>query len=152
MVQRKWINKKIKEKDKKTIDPIRKNLEIIQNSDSINLTLVVLILNQIKNLPKIRCYRKELFSDMCKALEIAGNSRMSVYESMKKIKNRKRRASKRIKGKVIGTTLLVKGLEFETVVVLNAHKFKDRQNFYVAITRASKKLIIFTNKNTLKFT
>ena len=49
----------------------------------------------------------------------------------------------------MGTTLLTKGLEFDTVAVLDAHKFKNPENFYVAITRASKKLVIFKNNKIL---
>ena len=71
------------------------------------------------------CYRKELFNDLCKALEEAEYNNTSVYESMKKIKNRKRKIGRKIEGKCIGTTLLIKGLEFDTVAVLNAHEFED---------------------------
>jgi len=107
------------------------------------------ILKKISKLNNIKCYRKELFYDISTALEEAEYNGVSVYEAMINIKNRKRRMGKEIKGKCIGTTLLVKGLEFETVAVLNAHKFNDPKNFYVALTRASKKLVIFTNKLTL---
>jgi len=41
---------------------------------------------------------------------------------MKKQKNILRRIGRKIFGKCMGTTLLTKGLEFDTVVILNAHK------------------------------
>ena len=68
---------------------------------------------------------------------------------MKEIRNIKRIAGRKISGRCIGTTLLTKGLEFDIVAVLDAHKFKCPKNFYVAITRACKKLIIFTNNKIL---
>ena len=150
----KWFNvsrlvRKINEQDKKTIEPIRKNLEILHNNDFVNFALIVRILTQIKKLPGVKCYRKELFSDICKALEKAGHSGISVHESMKKIKNRKRRTGRKINGRCIGTTLLIKGLEFDTVVVLNAHKFKNPKDLYVALTRASCELIVFSNNYVL---
>ena len=149
---KKWFNKsalikKRDEEDRKIIEPIRKNLEKLKNDDFF--ILIARILKQIKNLPNIMCYRKELFYDICKALEEAGYNGISVYESMKKIKNRKRRMGRKIKRNCIGTTLLIKGLEFDTVAVLNAHKFKDPKNLYVALTRASRKLVVFSNKEFL---
>jgi len=149
---KKWFNKsalinKRNEEDRKIIEPIRKNLEKLQNNGLF--ILCANILKQIENLPKIMCYRKELFYDICKALEEAGYNGISVYEAMKKIKNRKRRMGRGIKGKCIGTTLLIKGLEFDTVAVLDAHKFKDPKNLYVALTRSSRKLIVFSNNAVL---
>lgn len=139
-------NKKL-EKDREKIEPIRRNLEKLQNK--ISFLLIAQTLKQIKNLPGVLCYRKELFNDLCKALEEAEYNNTSVYESMKKIKNRKRKIGRKIEGKCIGTTLLVKGLEFDTVAVLNVHEFEDPKNLYVALTRASHKLIVFTNSSIL---
>jgi DNA helicase-2/ATP-dependent DNA helicase PcrA len=50
---------------------------------------------------------------------------------MKEIRNIKRRIGRKISGRCTGTTLLTKGLEFDTVAVLDAHKFKCLENFYV---------------------
>jgi DNA helicase IV len=43
--------------------------------------------------------------------------------------------------RAVGSTLLLKGLEAEAVVVLNAAEL-DARNLYVAMTRGSKALII----------
>lgn len=75
----------------------------------------------------------------------------SVYDSMIKIRNRKRHIGKSIQGKNIGTTLLIKGLEFDTVVILNAHKILCPKNFYVALTRATKRLVVFSNNMEFTF-
>jgi len=113
------------------------------------LLLISKTLKEIKGLPNIKCYREEPFSDLCKALEQAEYKRISVYDSMKEIRNIKRRVGRKIRGRCIGTTLLTKGLEFDTVAVLDAHKFPCPRNFYVAITRACRRLIIFTNNKIL---
>lgn len=144
---KKSLKQKKNEKDREKIEPIRKNLEKLQNK--ISFLLIAQTLKQIRNLPGVLCYRKELFNDLCKALEEAEYNNTSVYESMKKIKNRKRKIGRKIEGKCIGTTLLVKGLEFDTVAVLNVHEFEDPKNLYVALTRASHKLIVFTNSSIL---
>ena len=148
----KWFNdNNLKNKRQKTdkiiIAPIKDNLDKL--NQQVSFILVSQTLRQIKEIPKIKCYRKELFFDLCKALEQAEYQKISVYEAMKNIRNVKRRMGRKIEGKCIGTTLLTKGLEFDTVAILNAHKFSCPKNLYVALTRASKKLIVFTTNKVL---
>ncbi len=76
----------------------------------------------------------------------------TVLESMKEVRNTVRRIGRKIQGRCIGTTLLTKGLEFDTVIVLDAHRFEDSKNFYVAISRACKRLVIITKNQVLRFT
>jgi len=147
-----WFNKdgvkrKKSESDRNIIRPFIGYIEIIKQKFSFSV--ISEILKKIEKLPGIKCYARELFWNLCKALEQAEYKSISVYEAMKEIRNIRRRTGRKIRGKCIGTTLLTKGLEFDTVAVLDAHKFKCPKNFYVAITRASKKLIIFTNNKIL---
>jgi len=151
----KWFNQSgIKRKSDKNdaalIAPIGDDINLLKQKVSFNL--IVKVLRDVKKLPDIRCWRTELFWDLCKALEQAEHKNIAIYEAMKQIRNVKRRVGRNVGGKCIGTTLLTKGLEFDVVAVLDAHKFRCRKNFYVAITRACKKLIIFTNNKTFTFT
>lgn len=57
----------------------------------------------------------------------------------------------------IGTTLLLKGLETDCVIIWNTEGIPDIKNLYVALTRASKKVYVFSsspivdfNKNNVK--
>ena len=148
----KWFNKngvksKRSESDKILTDSLGGDIEEIKQN--ISLSKISEIFKKTNNLPDMKCYRKELFWDLCKSLEQAEHKGISVYEAMTKIRNMKRRMGRKISGKCIGTTLLTKGLEFDTVAILDAHNFKCHKNFYVAITRACKKLIIFTNNKIL---
>jgi len=131
-----------------TLKSILINLKHLETS--FNFLLLSKILRSISKLKNVKCYRKELFSNLCKALEQAEYQKISVYEAMKNIRNVKRRMGRKIEGKCIGTTLLTKGLEFDTVAILNAHKFVCPKNLYVALTRASKRLIVFTENLTLQ--
>ncbi len=141
------VKRKKSDEDNKLIAPIRDDLEKIEKEFS--LSRIARVLKKIKTLPGIKCYRVELFSDLCKALEQAEYKCSSVYEAMLEIRNTKRRVGRKMRNKCIGTTLLTKGLEFDTVAILDAHNFKCHKNFYVAITRACKNLIIFTNTKDL---
>ena len=148
----KWFNpngikEKRSKKDKDFIEPIGKDIN--QLKQKISFKLLSKLLKNIKKLPDVKCYRQELLWDLCDSLESAEYNCKTVYESMKEKRNRKRRGGRKVNGRCIGTTLLTKGLEFETVVVLDAHSFKCPKNFYVAITRACRKLVIFTNNKIL---
>lgn len=147
-----WLNDtgvktKRDEDDRKIIEPIKNNILLSTQHKSLKLFSQTICL--IKDLPENICYRKELFNDLCKALNTAYGNNSSVYDAMKEIRNIKRRVGRKINGKCIGTTLLTKGLEFDTVVLLNAHKFSDVKNLYVALTRATKNLVVFTENEIL---
>jgi superfamily I DNA/RNA helicase len=139
------VSKKDKDQNQK-LEPLRK---LYNGNNQYNKSKLAKILRELKKLPGIRCYRIDLFFSLCSALEIADKNEISVMEAMEIQRNFKRRIGRTVYGKNIGTTLLTKGLEFENVVILNAHKFKCEKNFYVAITRASKRLVIFSKTNEI---
>jgi len=49
----------------------------------------------------------------------------------------------------MGTILLIQGFEFDTAVLWDAHGFEDAKNFYVAISRACKKLILIIESTSI---
>lgn len=93
--------------------------------------------------------RKDLVNSITKSLKDSSRQGITVHEAMVEHKNLIRRVGRKTEGKCIGTTLLTKGLEFDTVAILDAHKFDCPKNFYVALTRCCKNLVIFTCTNTL---
>lgn len=98
---------------------------------------------------KYRPKRPELLYSLNKCITNAIKGNDSVYNCMIEHKNNVRHIGRKIKGRCIGTTLLTKGLEFDTVIIIDAHLFKDKKNFYVAISRACKNLIILTESTTI---
>lgn len=144
----KGIKNKRKDEEKLIVSPIKSKLVNLENEFS--LSLFSELLKNIKNLPKIKCYRRELFITFCQALEEAEYENLSVFEAMINKRNLTRKIGRKVYGKCIGTTLLTKGLEFDTVAIVNAHEFNCPKHLYVALTRASKRLIVFTNNSTLK--
>lgn len=65
------------------------------------------------------------------------------------VRSRTRRAGRHLSRCVVGTTLLVKGLEFDHAVVLDADSY-DAKNLYVALTRGSKSLTIVSRDSLLQ--
>ncbi len=145
--------------DKKTGRPIKKRGEkqylgdklrtLIENylkepTKSGLLAIITFFICQVK----LKSTREDLLHSLWKCLSTAVVTSLSVYEEMVKLKNQIRVNGRKVNGRCIGTTLLTKGLEFDTVVILDADKIPDRRNFYVAISRACKHLFLIVSRNT----
>lgn len=72
----------------------------------------------------------------------------SLYDSMEAAIASLSRKGRLIPRYSIGSTLLVKGLEVEEAVILNAHTL-SRNDLYVALSRPTKHLTIFTDNKIL---
>ncbi|KZK93366.1 Viral (Superfamily 1) RNA helicase [Pseudovibrio sp. Ad5] len=91
--------------------------------------------------------RSRLAKDLISCVRQADLANCTAKEAMISQRNKLRRQGRRVDVKSIGTTLLTKGLEFDTVVLLDAHNFKCPKHFYVAVSRCCKRLVIFANGN-----
>lgn len=150
-----WFNNSDKLKTKRNINDkaislIIKNYIGILERD-INPINIYNFLYYIHHLPENACYRTELMNDIYKALKKAQTDKITISDAIKQNRDILRQIGRKVEGRCIGTTLLTKGLEFDTVVVLNFQEFEDRNNFYVAITRACKKLILIGNTHNIHF-
>jgi DNA helicase-2/ATP-dependent DNA helicase PcrA len=135
-------NKKI-EKDRTSVKYLESIIEELKNNISFGKITSFLI--GVKELQGVKSHRKELFNSFMKSLREADESKITASNAMANSRNLIRRTGRKVLGRCIGTTLLTKGLEFDTVAIINAHKFKCPKHLYVALTRASKRLLIFTN-------
>ncbi|SDW33595.1 UvrD-helicase domain-containing protein [Nitrosomonas communis] len=120
---------------------------LISTPSKQNMYKLLLYLQNNLNLKKLP--RSDLLLSIMKALHNSIHEDTTVYEAMKSYKNHMRRIGRKVNGMCIGTTLLTKGLEFDTVAILDAHKFDCPKHLYVALTRCCKKLIIFSEQSTL---
>lgn len=145
-----WFNDKgfKNKKDQLDKERVSKILDLIDACDSVGV--VGQILSLVQNLPKVDCSRRELFKSLLKAIEIASLNSVTVLEGMREQRNSIRRAGRRVEGRHIGTTLLTKGLEFDVVVVLDAHKIESFKHLYVALTRCRKRLVLITENAELQ--
>jgi superfamily I DNA/RNA helicase len=148
----KWFNdrglkSKTKSDEKELIKPLKLIIEDFEIEPSFEKLRKAIA--EIPKLPMLKCYRKEIFYCLCKSLQYAEIEKVTVLQAMIEIRNTIRRYGKKTNIKCIGTTLLTKGLEFDTVLILNAHQFDCPKHLYVALTRACKKLIVFSNNKVL---
>ena len=95
--------------------------------------------------------RRELWHDMRRSIDECRRSEgRTLSETAWHIRNRSRHIGRRVDRRCISTTLLVKGLQFDHVVILNADEFDDAESLYVAMTRGSMSLTVLSGNSTLE--
>jgi hypothetical protein len=86
----------------------------------------------------VRTYRPAVLRACIQALQLCdGPDGLSFHESAIRMREQNRLVGRPLPRRAVGSTLLLKGLEADVVVILNAHKLNAR-NLYVAMTRGSK--------------
>lgn len=106
----------------------------------------------IANLPGFRLYRREAWNGVLEALRLCESTpELSTYDSVARVRDSLRHKGRTPESKIVGRTLLVKGLEFDHVV-LDASSNRDGYNaheFYVALTRGCKSVTIVADSYVL---
>lgn len=120
---------------------------VLENPDSISIRLFLL---ELKKQDQVRVTRSDLFNRILHVLnkqiinpDLSLNDALKTYQSEFRFKGRPVGHRKQI-----GTTLLVKGLEYDHAIVLEADTLSKKE-LYVALTRGSKSLTIISRNNAL---
>jgi len=103
----------------------------------------------IEVIPGAVLHRRELWRDMGRSVrEHLADPEPELAETAWRVRDRGRRGGRRVEIRTVSRTLLVKGLEFDHAVVLNAdaHPAPD---LYVALTRASRTLTVLSASDLL---
>ncbi len=125
----------------------RKNPSTVEIS-AINFTRdrsyrnVIDLLVEINKDAGVRVYRPHILRGCLRALELCcGPTGPTFEESAIQVREQNRAFGRTLPPRSVGSTLLLKGLEAEVAVILDADKH-DARNLYVALTRASKRIVI----------
>lgn len=122
-------------------------LRAVAEQNSPNADLEALL--ALRALPGAVLGRRELFDEMCTALRAyAAGETESLLDAGVQARERTRRIGRYLGRCVVGRTVLVKGLEFEHGLLLDADAFTPK-NLYVALTRASSSLTILSSTDEL---
>jgi len=99
----------------------------------------------LKNCGETSTYRRDLLNRFLAVLKISIDiNTTTLLESAHLFQREFRHSGRPVRHKkLIGTTLLVKGLEYDHAIIVDADSLSIKE-FYVAITRGSKSLTIFT--------
>lgn len=93
--------------------------------------------------------RHQLWAEMTMGLtEVLSGSHPSLAEAVWSIRNRASTIGRRIPSRCISRTILLKGLQWEHVIIVDADSL-DTRNLYVALTRGSRNLHILSKEKVL---
>jgi DNA helicase-2/ATP-dependent DNA helicase PcrA len=115
------------------------------------------ILALSRKLPRWRLHRQELLRDVERAIsEVAASRCETMLEAAARVRDRASVIGRRLPRRAVSTPLLLKGLEFDHVVVPDATHFGGERNaqaklFYVAISRPTHSLTITGAQNFVQF-
>jgi hypothetical protein len=103
----------------------------------------------IEQMPEIAVFRRELWRELQRAARVQRDeSRISLRDAVLTARDRTRRHGREVEHRSVSRTLLIKGLEYEHAIVLDADSF-DVTNLYVAMTRGSTSLTVLSAHSRL---
>lgn len=117
----------------------------VVNSNSRSSILSALL--QLEKKEGARVYRKAAFKALKDTVSMSiGSTQKSMFESASIIRERLRQVGdNRIPKRAIGSTLLLKGLEADHCLILNAqNRGMNARHLYVALSRGAKSVSVFS--------
>jgi DNA helicase-2/ATP-dependent DNA helicase PcrA len=99
------------------------------------------VLSALRAQPHTRTHRPAIFYGAMKALRTAATTGCSLPEAALSVREENRHVGRTLPNRAVGSTLLLKGLEAEVAVILNADAL-NAANLYVAMTRGSMRLVV----------
>lgn len=100
------------------------------------------LLRSLRHAEGTRLFREELLEAMIGALRCCGNTD-NLLSAAIRVREQRRLLGRKLPRRVIGSTLLMKGLEADHAIILDADGM-NRKHLYVALTRASRSVTIFS--------
>lgn len=86
-------------------------------------------------------YRPEVLRCCLAALRAAATGTQTLHAAAVQIRDRNRLLGRPLSRRAVGSTLLLKGLEADVVVILHAEEM-NAKNLYVALTRGAKRVLV----------
>lgn len=115
-----------------------------------NYRRVLDLLVEINKDAGVRVFRPSVLRACFRALELCcGPEEVSFYDAAVRMREQGRVLGRALPRRAVGSTLLLKGLEAEVAVILDADGLNAR-NLYVAMTRGSKRLVVCGRNRQLR--
>jgi DNA helicase-2/ATP-dependent DNA helicase PcrA len=93
---------------------------------------------------------REVWNGMRSAAKSTGTNSITLVEAVLRSREQLRHQGRHPASRNLATPLLVKGLEFEHVAILDTADFPDAESLYVSLTRASQSMIILSRSTKLR--
>ena len=118
---------------------------------SSSLTDVYNLINYFKDNSSFKIYRKELYHEMLRSIRYAQEHNDTVFNSANHVRKDIHLQRRYTQFKYLSSrTLLSKGLEFDCVIIDMKDKLSAKE-FYVAMTRAMKKIYVISSSSKITF-
>lgn len=119
---------------------------VIENT---SLKPVLPALEGLRQIPDTRLWRRELFLEMLRALRAYNTgAHPDLKTAAWSTRNRTRHSERKLGTRLISRTVLVKGLQFDHCIILDADSLRAK-DLYVALTRGAKTLTIVSRSTSL---
>lgn len=115
--------------------------ELRENPSFGKLIEVALIIQRTKG---VKIYRWEAWSDTIMAIENCIQESSNPLDELMRLRDRLRKIGRRTGKRIASRTLLVKGLEYDHVIIADVTNIRDPRNLYVAMTRAVKSVTLIS--------
>jgi DNA helicase-2/ATP-dependent DNA helicase PcrA len=103
----------------------------------------------LNRLPGVRLVRPQMLHAAFRALNMcAQEPGLALGAAARRVRDELRAGGRTVVGRAVGSTLLLKGLEADIAIVLDADSM-DAHHLYVAITRGARLLVICSNGRTI---
>lgn len=108
-----------------------------------------LVAQELSAVSAIKIYRWEAWNDTLQAIRMSAENAETPLENLGRVRERLRRQGRRSHARIASRTLLVKGLEYDHVIIADLSQFTDPRNLYVALSRARKTITIIGARSAI---
>ena len=128
---------------------VRASIEIAESPTPANILAAA---ERFEAIPNTFVHRRELWRAIKRSLAVQRDEGLNATrEAAVIVRNRTRENGRAAQQRTVSRTLLVKGLEYDHAVLLDAGLLDDAKNFYVAATRGRRTLHVLSKKRVLQF-
>lgn len=106
------------------------------------------LLVEINKQSGVRSHRPAILSSCLRTLNSCQKAE-EFRELAIQVREQQRVVGREVKGRIVGSTLLLKGLEADVAVLLDTAEF-SRQDLYVALTRGARKIVVCSETPVIK--
>lgn len=106
------------------------------------------VLGLLSRLPGVSIHCREAWNELARALATASTDDCTVSEAIQRERNHTRMVGRRPRAHVVSRPLLVKGLEYDHVILMDPTNY-SAQELYVALTRGSKSVTVISDRPLL---
>lgn len=141
---------KLRNKELLRIRPVVEALESLRTNPTYEQ-----LVQSAKSIGALRhpaIYRREAWRDTIEAIRRTTGNELTPIENFSQVREQLRWRSRSGHQVIVSRTVLVKGLEYDHIVISNLSDFTDPHDLYVALSRARKSITIIgkTSRITLK--